>query len=504
MRRFSSSSIRGGTTSFAPDDSGAILVLFAVSMGLIFGFLALVWDIGRTVSTATELQSFADHLALAAAGELDGETGAIADAVAVVASGDFNDVQTFATGGAELDEGDVDLTFYASVPDDDTQPLDDVTGDDRAALYVEVEVTPQTVTNLFAGVVNALTGTAIADGVVNARALAGRKRIACAITPLAYCTPDGAGYQPVPGRTIRLEMNARWQAGSFGLLADNFEPGSACGNFGTAGGGVVGCITGIIENVTRCFDPTGVTIVNTIDAEQVAGGLNSRFDIYLEQLAGRQSDPRFAPAPSVTKAIADSGGGACIGGLGAGNITDLSELPDDERSVPLPRDGCFGTSPTCGSTGLSIGDGVTAAELDDYWAVNHGGVRPAADTRFELYQEEVAAAPAFDRILQKDTSVESGAPTCHQGGVVPTTEGPERRLLSAAVIDCGPGSGLPIRGLVPDVPVLEFVQIFMTEPVELQSGGNVAVLWAEEVQTLTPASDGLGNGDIRDVVQLVR
>ncbi|MEM9626549.1 MAG: pilus assembly protein TadG-related protein [Pseudomonadota bacterium] len=488
----------------AEDESGAILVLFAVSTGLIFGFLALVWDIGRTVSTATELQSFADHLALAAAGELDGEAGAIAEATAVVASGDFDDTVTFASGGPILDGGDVQLTFYASIPGDDTAPLTDITGSDRAALYVEVEVIPQTVTNLFASVVNALAGTEIANGVLTARAIAGRKRIACSITPLAYCTPDGPAYQPQAGRMIRLEMNALWQPGSFGLLANNFEPGSACGNIGTAGGAVVSCITGITENVTRCYDPTGVTIVNTVSAQQVAGGLNSRFDIYLSQLAGLQNDARFAPAPSVTKAITDAGGDACIDGLGAGDVTDLSELPDDERSVPLPRDGCFGESATCAATGLSLGTGVTEAELDDYWAINHGGVRPAASTRLELYEEEVAAAPVFDRVLQKDTSQETGAPTCHQGGAVPTTESAERRLLNAAVINCDPGSGLPIRGLVSDVPVLDFVQLFMTEPAELSPSGNRVAIWAEEVQSLTPLSEGLGNGDIRDVVQLVR
>ena len=501
---FSPIGTRGRTAAFARDEQGGILVMFAVATGLIFAFIALVWDIGRTVNTATELQSFADHLALAAAGELDGEAGAIADATAIVASGDFDDVQTFSTGSTSLDAGDVALTFYASVPDDDTQPLVDVTADDRAALYVDVEVTPRTVTNLFAGVVNALLGTSVADGVVTARALAGRKRLACAITPLAFCAPDGPAYEPVPGRMIRLEMNGRWQPGNFGLLAGNFEPGSACGNVGVAGGAVVGCITGIVENVTRCFDPTGVTIVNTVSAQQVAGGLNSRFDIYLSQLSGLQSDPRFAPAPSVTKAIADPGGGACIGGLGPGNIADLSTLPDDERSVSLPRDGCFGTSPTCSSTGSSVGTGITPAELDDYWAVNHDSPRPAAANRFELYQEEIAAAPAFDRTLQKTTSQETGAPTCHQGGAVPTTEGPERRLLSAAVIDCSPGSGLPISGLVTDVPVLNFVQLFMTEPAELSPSGNDVAIWLEEVQTLTPESEGLGNGDIRDVVQLVR
>jgi len=87
---------------------------------------------------------------------------------------------------------------------------------------------------------------------------------------------------------------------------------------------------------------------------------------------------------------------------------------------------------------------------------------------------------------------------------VPTSEEVERRLLNAAVIDCSPGQGLPIRGLVDDVPVLDFVQLFMTEPAELSPNGNVVSIWAEEVQTLTPESDGLSNGDIRDVVQLVR
>lgn len=488
--------------SLARDERGAILVLFAVSTGLIFGFLALVWDIGRTVSTATELQSFADHLALAAAGELDGEPGAIADASAVVASGDFNDVQTFATGAAVLDQGDVEVTFYASVPEDDTAALVDVTNQDRAALYVAVEVTPQTVTNLFAGVLNALFGTSIADGLVTAQAIAGRKRIACSITPITFCAPDGAAYQPVPGRMIHLKMNARWQPGSFGLLADNFEPGSACGNSGTEGGAVVSCITGITENVTRCYDPTGVTIVNTIRAREVAGGLNARFDIYTSDLSGEEDDLRFEPAPSVVKAIADEDGDACIDDLG--DVIDLSELPDDTRSVPLPRDACFEPSGTCSDTGTQLGIGITAGELDAYWAVNHGTPRPAAATRYQLYQEEVTAAPSADRVLQKLTSTETGAPICYENGLVTTTQTAERRLLNAAVIDCGPDQGLPIRGLVEDVPVLTFVQLFLTEPAELSNGNNIVSIWAEEVQTLTPESDGLGNGDIRDVVHLVR
>lgn len=476
--------------------------MFAVSTGLIFACMALVWDIGRTVSTATELQSFADHLALAAAAELDGDAGAIAAAQAVVASGNVDDLQTFGADGAGLDDGDVTLTFYASIPDDDTDPLTDVTASDRDALYVEVEIAPHTVTNLFVGVVNALFGSDIADSSVTARALAGRKRLACATTPLVFCAPDGPAYQPVPGRMIHLKMNRLWRPGNFGVLAGNFEPGSACGNTGTAGSAVVGCITGINENVTRCYDPTGVIIVNTVDVEEVAGGLNSRFDIYLSDLDGLQNDGRFPPAPSVVKAVAPEDGDACFEDLD--DVIDLSELPDETRSVPLPRDSCFEPSGVCSDTGSRLGTGITPAELDGYWAVNHTTTRPAAATRFELYQEEVDDAPSFNRSLQKDTSEETGGPICFGNGAVSTPETPDRRLLNVAVIDCGPNAGLPNSGLVEDVPVLDFVQLFMTEPAELSPSGNVVSLWTEEIQSLRPDSEGLGTGRIRDVVQLVR
>jgi hypothetical protein len=116
----------------------------------------------------------------------------------------------------------------------------------------------------------------------------------------------------------------------------------------------------------------------------------------------------------------------------------------------------------------------------------------------------VAAALLPIQILKKLTATESGAPTCYKGGLVPTTQGPERRLLNAAVIDCGNNAGLPNNGLVEDVPVLEFVQLFMTEPAELVHGDNDVFLWVEEVQVLRPGADGLGKGRIRDVVHLVR
>jgi Flp pilus assembly protein TadG len=61
---------------FARDERGAILILWALFLAVAFGFLALAFDLGRLATTQTQLQSFADQVALAAAGELDGRPGA--------------------------------------------------------------------------------------------------------------------------------------------------------------------------------------------------------------------------------------------------------------------------------------------------------------------------------------------------------------------------------------------------------------------------------------------
>ncbi|MCO5128908.1 MAG: pilus assembly protein TadG-related protein, partial [Rhodobacteraceae bacterium] len=64
--------MRRTAAGFARDEDGAILVIGAGSLGMIRGMIALSYDLGRMAATQSELQSYADHVALAAAGELDG------------------------------------------------------------------------------------------------------------------------------------------------------------------------------------------------------------------------------------------------------------------------------------------------------------------------------------------------------------------------------------------------------------------------------------------------
>lgn len=63
-----------------------MLVIWGVSFAVLFGIVALSFDLGRIAVTQTELQAYADNVALAAAGELDGKDDAIDRATAAAAN----------------------------------------------------------------------------------------------------------------------------------------------------------------------------------------------------------------------------------------------------------------------------------------------------------------------------------------------------------------------------------------------------------------------------------
>ncbi|MCB2123724.1 MAG: hypothetical protein KDE06_10740, partial [Rhodobacteraceae bacterium] len=111
--------MRRTAAGFARDEDGAILVIVAVSLGMILGMIALSYDLGRMAATQSELQSYADHVALAAAGELDGVVAQAAsgtnpavpgarERAQAAAANFFTDSQTFANDvtGQALDSAD--------------------------------------------------------------------------------------------------------------------------------------------------------------------------------------------------------------------------------------------------------------------------------------------------------------------------------------------------------------------------------------------------------------
>ncbi|MDH5529835.1 MAG: Tad domain-containing protein, partial [Paracoccaceae bacterium] len=166
------------------DESGGILVLWVVCLTLVLGIVAMSFDVGRIASTQTELQSFADNVALAAAGELDGNTDAITRATAAAANM-IADSQTFGSGSQTLNNTDFTLDFYKSLPGNDQASLAaGITTVAREAVYARVVVTPKTVPFTFGAAFFTLSGNAPSNNQVGAVAVAGFTQYACDITPM--------------------------------------------------------------------------------------------------------------------------------------------------------------------------------------------------------------------------------------------------------------------------------------------------------------------------------
>ncbi|MDX8406619.1 MAG: pilus assembly protein TadG-related protein [Mariprofundus sp.] len=177
---------------FRNRDKGAILIMTAVMIVVLIGIGALALDIGRLLVLNTEIHNAADSAALAAAYELDGNSGARSRAKKAARkllthTGHFG--QTSDLLNASLP--DSKITFYYAVGSADDPPCSDVTHhclatDDSEAHYVKVVLdshSSYTIDLLFLPVLEALPSLSGVPTVasVSATATAGRK---LALSPL--------------------------------------------------------------------------------------------------------------------------------------------------------------------------------------------------------------------------------------------------------------------------------------------------------------------------------
>ena len=475
------------------DDQGAILILWAVIMTVILGLIALAFDFGQKASTQSELQSFADQVALAAAGELDGKSDAITRATNA-ANNLIIDQQTFATGTRALSgSSDFTLTFFDRLPSSDTaSAAAGATTTPASAIFVQARVTPRTVPFTFTGAFDVFAGTQTANPQIGAVAVAGFTQFACDITPLMFCIPSATfRANDNVGKMILLRAGgngAAWGPGDFGFLDPaglKVDPAGPCA--GRSGAQLTVCLIGASGALTQCFSQRGV---NTEPGQKVGienSAFNVRFDMFGTMLNSQRNNPIYAPAPNVIKGrVPRTGGGgnACIG-----NNSDPSP-----NTVGLPRDGCFAAG-TCSR----FGDGNWAAGRANYVNINYGpGVadpHAAATTRYQYYLREILAAGgggSRTRILPAGRA-ETGRPQCSNQ----QSNDPDRRVVVAAGIDC---LANPISGNTSNVPVQEFVKLFMTEPV---GDTNTFAMFVEVVGSAESGSGGIG-GIFHDVVQLYR
>ncbi len=492
---------RRDIASFTSDEAGAVLVFWAIALAVVLGVVALSFDFGRIAATQSELQAYADQVALAAAGELDGRTDSITRATNAAANL-IADSQAFGNGAQALAGGsDYTIDFYDTLPGSDTASLAaGLTTVPEDAIYARVVMTPKTVGYTFGAAFFALTGNTPANNSVGATAVAGFTQYACDITPLMFCLPS-PNYKADAnvGDMILLRSggnNAAWGPGDFGFLDPSkakVDPNGPCA--GLNGAQLDACLLGAQGSITQCFAQRGV---DTEPGQKVGiedASFNVRFDIYTSIMNGKKNNPAYAPAPNVIKGIVPNGGGACIGG----------NPQPSPNTMGLPRDNCFAAG-TCGNGGR-YGDGDWSAGRTAYVTTNYGGTdpHPGAATRYEYYLAEIAAAGGGASTTSILTGrAETGRPHCSSNQSID----PDRRVVVAAAVNCDPNQGgTQINGQTNNVPVEEFFRMFLTEPVGTDGLSPPTLdLWVEVVGSAGGAGSGSGGsgGVFHDVVQLYR
>ncbi|HKX92474.1 MAG TPA: pilus assembly protein TadG-related protein [Sphingomicrobium sp.] len=537
------------------NDGGAVAPTIALALLGLVAAGGIAFDYARLASLDTELQQAADQAALAAATQLDGQSGACARAAAAAQSLVANLTYFANDGGGPGISIPLEPTCDATGSVRFYQNYDPVTGakapasnSDANANYVEVTVGTRTARYALTPIVAAFSGNA------SASALATLDSAYCNLPPFLMCKP-GPTFNAADhiGHGLRLVIGSTVAPGNFGFLQTGFGSGAenlakAIGWNGSAGG---------------CVAARGV-ITEPGNKQSVRAALNTRFDL---SESGQTCPAGGTCSPSTNSRKDLVHGNNCgIGGgqgwretdnpyrapnttpLGPGNPMNATHTYPD--IMGHPRDLCHAVSEagTCGPNGTPaiVGNGVW--DRDAYFWVNYGwdhatwttntglqDTNPSASnyaTRYKVYLWEAANplpnganGPGIGNNQQVDVAQGSGTQprwssswtgatpnpqrTCRAPGIPPGNLDTDRRTVAVAVVDC---TGLNGRDTV--VPV-DWVDVFLVEPTIRRPGsatdppGAVRTddgdVYVEIVGTrpLPGVNQSIGNVIRRDVPRLI-
>ncbi|HET9811005.1 MAG TPA: pilus assembly protein TadG-related protein [Sphingomicrobium sp.] len=535
--------LRRSVTTLSRSNSGAVAPTIALSL---FGLIAaggIAFDYAHLASLDTELQNAADQAALAAATQLDGETGSISRATAA-AQNLVTNLTYFAndSGGTDIDVPTV--TFYTSY-DPATGPSG-VTTNDATANYVKVTVETRTANFALTPIVAALSGDAVAS------ALATMDTAYCNLPPFMMCKPtaDFDASEHI-GDGLRLVTSSGTLApGNFGFLQTGY--GSGANNLAKA--------VGWNDSAGGCVAAKGV-VTEPGDKESVRSSINTRFDM---SESGQQcpAGGDCAPSTNVRKDLvhADNGnncsssgnqGWSEIGELGRYRAPNTSPLSPTNpmnatntypKVMGHPRDLCHAVSEagTCTyDADHIVGDGNW--DRDAYFKVNYNWDGAASGTpeawttktglasdatRYQVYLWEAAnpqpiGSPGFGIGVQRGPfPVPKGkgggstdkytddVPVCRpETPIAPGNLDTDRRVTAVAVVDC---TGLSGRGAVKP---REWIDVFLVEPsfTRTENGGGSGVrtdgsdVYVEIIGTrpLPGVNQSIGEVLRRDVPRLI-
>lgn len=297
---------------------GAVMILFAVSLTVLLGFMALVIDLGRTYVVRTELQNAADAAALAGAKDLNqtvaGVTSAVATAIAMAGKNNYKFSSPVVITIANISVG--------SCPDDSCMVLASTVASNALAAgktFLKVDIPTVTLTTFVANLIG------FASTSTFGRAVAGY--FVVDITPMGVCAIDASkpgGRRPLtpPVADDELTEYGFRRGVSYNLMqlgdvagsstpylinpVDVFSSGGPCSNSNSSAATAApyictGTSTVAVKIPGFVYGSTG------FQAGPVEKALNSRFDDY----TGNTCDPASAPPDiNMTAYTVPSGNGA--------------------------------------------------------------------------------------------------------------------------------------------------------------------------------------------------
>ena len=386
--------MRGHAGSLWRNDEGAVAPTVALSLVALLAIGGIGFDYARVAAMDTELQDAADQAALAAATQLDGQSGACARAAAAAASllanktyfsNDTNGsgVQVSASAGTNC-SGNSAIAFYQSYNSATDTAGAAATGDSNAKVVI-VSVTARQAVFALTPIV-----AAFRSGDIGAQAVATLSSAICKTPPIMICNPAETGtntsFDPTAyiGKGIRLT--------DVGNGSGTWVPGNFC--YLDTGAGVNGA-TGLKEALGwtappgECEAATGVTTKPGASVS-VTDALNSRFDIY--DGGANSACPAGGSCPASINSVKDvvcpgdanNGQNGCklqnqgwqldttgTGYYGQTVPTTAAALPTTTTPTAMghPRDMCHAVSSNGSCTNGRIGDGNW--DRDAYFRTNY-------------------------------------------------------------------------------------------------------------------------------------
>ncbi len=473
--------------------SGAVAVWAALSTPVVIAGATLSVDAARIYNVDAELQAAADALSRAGAAELDQRGDSISRSSGAILNLMSHD-QKFARGTSEIE---IDtITYFNDIPTHDYEdiPASSRTNAPGQARYVEVSIKPKKVETIFpSSLIQKITDTTL-----SAKAVAGMDQVVCGTAPVFICNPmegkDVSIHEAMETKSFRRQqikfktpnnVSDPYGQGNFGWL-DPFGGNSGAAKLADAVA---------IDISPACYSQAKGVVTRTGNISSMRHAVNTRFDIYRGSFKSKRSDPRYAPAENVVKGWAPRK-----------TNKSCTESPSS-HALGLPRDTCFSDG---GCTSSRVGDGQWNFSL--YMAVNHPGwtritlegvtyrrgyrgqfIPSTPPSRYAMYRWEIDTncIPGSETYGSKVITAEEGRPQCSTSG--PSTTVEDRRIITAAVLNCGEIEANSPNGMFrrkDALPVETFVKVFLTEPM---GSGQQNTIYGEIVGPVVKGQDREAN-----------